>query len=67
MFVFLLGILFEENGQKRFEGEFKDGEYWNGKCKEMEFSLTKDKIQTFLCGKILIDVQYSGQEKSFEG
>ena len=28
-----LGTLFEENGFKIFEGELKNGEYWNGKCK----------------------------------
>ena len=28
------GIEFDENGNKLFEGEFKDGEYWNGKGKK---------------------------------
>ena len=30
---FLSGVVFDEHGVKTFEGEFNDGNYWNGKGK----------------------------------
>ena len=35
------GIEFDENGTKLFEGEFKDGQYWNGKGKKKPSNVTQ--------------------------